>query len=258
MLTATNITYAAGDKVLLDDVSVSFSPGKLSLIIGPNGAGKSTLIRALCGHINTTGGSVHFGDGNVATIPLADAARFRAVLSQNVDLAFPMKVSEVVMMGRYPHFIGAPAQKDLVACEEAMHFFDIPDIADRDYTTLSGGEKQRVHFARVAAQIWYPVKGGCRYLLLDEPLTFLDVRYQFGFMHKLRRLLEDNDIVIVGVVHDLNLAAKFADQLTLLHQGRVLANGTSQEVLTKENIRQAYQLEPVIHTDGKSMHLFFE
>ena len=175
-----------------------------------------------------------------------------------------MPISEVtnedcmVMMGRYPHFTGKPSEKDRTACEEAMRFFDVFALADRNYMTLSGGEKQRTHFARVAAQIWYPVKESCRYLILDEPLTFLDVHYQFDFMHKIIQLLQSNDMVVIGVVHDLNLAAKFADKIILLHQAKVLSSGTKDQVLTKENIKTAYQLEPVIHRENGSMYLFFE
>jgi iron complex transport system ATP-binding protein len=258
MLTAQNITYSIGDKKLLDNVSVSFEPGRLNLIIGPNGAGKSTLVKVLCNQLVPQQGSVYYGEKNMVTMPVAEQAKLRGVLSQNVELAFPLTVAEVVMMGRYPHFAGAPAQKDKVACEEAMRFFDVLDMAGRNYMTLSGGEKQRVHFARVVAQIWYPVPGSCRYLVLDEPLTFLDVRYQFAFMQQVTELLRNPDMVVVGVVHDLNLAAKFGGQITLLHQARVLANGTREEVLTKEHIREAYQLEPVIHRNNNSMYLFFE
>jgi iron complex transport system ATP-binding protein len=126
--------------------------------------------------------------------------------------------------------------------------------------TLSGGEKQRVHFARVVAQIWYPVEGSHRYLIMDEPLTFLDVHYQFQFMHKIAKLLQANDIVVVGVVHDLNLAAKFADQIILINQGKVLAQGNKWEVLSAENIKTAYRLKPVVVEDAvkDSIYLFFE
>jgi iron complex transport system ATP-binding protein len=258
MLTAINATYKVGNKTLLDDVSVSFEPGKLNLIIGPNGAGKSTLVKLLCNQIKVQNGSILYGGKNVNGISIANLAKIRAVLSQNVELAFPLTVSEVVMMGRYPHFTGKPEMKDETACEEAMRFFNVLDMADRNYVTLSGGEKQRVHFARVISQIWYSQKDSCRYLILDEPLTFLDVHYQFHFMNKLVELLQKNDMVIVGVVHDLNLASKFADKIILLNQGKLLASGNKDEVLTKENIKQAYQLEPVIHSKDGSKYLFFE
>ena len=258
MLRANNIIYQVGEKKLLTDVSVSFQPGKLNLIIGPNGAGKSTLVKVLCNQIHAQTGEIFYDEKNLRTYSIAALARIRAVLSQNIELAFPLKVFEVVMMGRYPHFTGRPSQKDEMACEEAMQFFDVLDMAERDYMTLSGGEKQRVHFARVVSQIWYPVKDNCRYLVLDEPLTFLDVHYQFQFMHKIIELLQSKDMLVVGVVHDLNLAAKFADQIILLHHGKVLAAGDKETVLTKENIRTAYQLTPVIHKDEKGMYLFFE
>ena len=162
------------------------------------------------------------------------------------------------MMGRYPHFAGKPAAADERACQEVMRFFDIENMADRDFLTLSGGEKQRVHFARVLAQIWFSVPEKSRYLFLDEPLTFLDIFYQFEFMGKLRELLKAGDLVMVGVVHDLNLAARFADNVLLLHEGKVLASGSKSEVLTRENIKAAFRMEPTIlrAADG-GMYLAF-
>jgi iron complex transport system ATP-binding protein len=161
-------------------------------------------------------------------------------------------------MGRYPHFAGRPAAADERACQEVMRFFEVEGMADRDYLTLSGGEKQRVHFARVLAQIWFPHPGKSRYLFLDEPLTFLDIYYQFEFMEKLRELLKNADLIVVGVVHDLNLAARFADQIVLVHAGKVLARGSKDEVLTPENIKAAFRLEPkLLRADDGSIHLVF-
>jgi len=258
MLTVKNVTYRIDDKILLDDVSAEFLPGKLNLVIGPNGAGKSTLIKLIAGQFKPQSGSVFYGDQEISRLSFAELARMRSVLSQHIDLVFPMQVRDVVMMGRYPHFTGKPGVPDETACEEAMRFFNVQEIAERNYMTLSGGEKQRVHFARVAVQLWYPVAERCRYLVLDEPLTFLDVYYQFQFMHQLIELLKSKDMVVLGVVHDLNLAAKFADHIVLMNRARVVAGGSRDEVLTKENIKQAYQLEPVIHRKDESMYLFFD
>ncbi len=258
MIRIDNITFKIGSKTILNDISVSFEPGKLNLILGPNGAGKSTLVKVICNQLKPQQGSVSYEKINIKNTSVSELAKSRAVLSQNTELAFPLKVREVVMMGRYPHFQVSPKEKDKTACDEAMQFFDVDGMADRDYLTLSGGEKQRVHFARVVSQIWYPTEKGCRYLILDEPLTFLDVHYQFHFMHKLQKLLKQKDLVIVGVVHDLNLAAKFADHLVLLTNGELLAAGKKKEVLTKKNMKTAYRLEPVIHNDERGMYLFFE
>ena len=258
MIKANNISYKIGNKPILKDISVSFQPGKINLILGPNGAGKCTLVKIICNQLKPQEGTVFYEGVDIKNTSVAELAKVRAVLSQNTELAFPLKVKEVVTMGRYPHFSVNPTAKDEQAVQEAMHFFDVEEMADRDYLTLSGGEKQRVHFARVVSQIWYPSGKGCRYLVLDEPLTFLDVHYQFQFMHKLRELLKKQDLVIVGVVHDLNLAAKFADHLVLLNNGELLASGTKEEVLNAENMKTAYRLEPVIHNDERGMYLFFE
>ncbi len=257
MLKVNNITYKVDSKVLLDDVSVHFETGKLNIIIGPNGAGKSTLVKIICKQIKANQGSVFYGEKDLETFSIGELARVRAVLSQNIELTFPLTVREIVMMGRYPHYSGKPTQKDELACEEAMRFFDVLDMANRNYVTLSGGEKQRVHFARIVSQIWYPLTNSHRYLILDEPLTFLDVRYQFDFMNKVLELLKSKDMLVIGVVHDLNLAAKFAGKIILLNQGRVLASGEVKEVLTKENVKKAYQLDPIIHYEKESVYLFF-
>lgn len=257
MLKVENISYKIGQKILLDDVSATFFTGNLNLIIGPNGAGKSTFIKIICNQLQPLTGKVFYDSVNIKAASGLQLAKTRAVLSQNIELAFPLKVWEVVMMGRYPHFNSKPSEKDEEACQEAMHFFDVWDMADRDFMTLSGGEKQRVHFARVVAQIWFTVENNGRYLILDEPLTFLDINYQFQFMHKVKELLKNKDLVVVGVVHDLNLAARFADNILLINKGKILAQGSKEKVLTIENIFAAYRLEPIIETRQNQMYLNF-
>ena len=253
MLTGTNLSYSVEKARLLDGVSVTFEPGKLSLIIGPNGAGKSTLVKVLCRQLPTHAGQVRYADRPLENWSDAELARVRAVMSQNVDLAFPLRVWEVVLMGRYPHFTGAPTARDEQACEDAMRYFDVLDWSERDYLTLSGGERQRVQFARIMAQIWYPIEGQFRWLLLDEPLTFLDIRYQFEFLQRVQTLLTGGELVAVGVVHDLNLAARFADHVVLIEQGRVLASGAPEAVLTPDLIETAFGLRPEVYSraDGR-------
>jgi iron complex transport system ATP-binding protein len=246
MLQLEDITVKVGAKKLVDNVSAIFHPGKMNLIIGPNGSGKSTLIKAVSKQLAFDEGKVWYDKKELTALSYHELAKFRAVLSQHTEVAFPLKVWEVVMMGRYPHFSTQPGALDKQAVDEAMRYFDVESMADRDYTTLSGGEKQRVNFARVLAQVWFSSPGQMRYLLLDEPLTFLDVNFQYQFMHKLQQLEQKNDLVIVGVVHDLNLAARFGDSVLLLNEGRVQANGAPQQVLTKENIMQAFHIDAEI------------
>jgi iron complex transport system ATP-binding protein len=257
MLRVNNISYKAGDHIILDEVTSVFEPGKLNILIGPNGAGKSTLVKILSGKLKPTRGEVRYSDKNINDYSLNTLAKIRAVLSQNIEVSFPLTVEEVVMMGRYPHFTGKPQDKDWQACREAMDFFNVSYMAQRNFMTLSGGEKQRVHFARVLAQIWYHEKGSLNYLILDEPLTFLDINYQLTFMKKVVQLNERKDIVIVGVVHDLNLAARFADNILLLNKGRVLAQGKKNEVLTPLNIKTAYEVDVKVREESHGFFLDF-
>ena len=163
MIEARGIVYAAGSHRILHGVSASFAPGRLHLILGPNGAGKSTLVKVLARLLRPGAGQVLYGGADIAGQSERALAERRAVLSQAVEIAFPLWVHEVVMMGRYPHFSGRPAARDLAVVAEVMDYCDVDGLAERSYPTLSGGEKQRVNFARVLAQIWEPRPESGRY-----------------------------------------------------------------------------------------------
>ena len=271
MLEASDITFRVGKTALISDVSVKFEPGRLHLIVGPNGAGKSTLVKVLARLLRPHNGHVQYEGEDVRQASEAELARRRAVLSQAVEVAFPLTVREVVMMGRYPHFGGRPGAVDGKVVDELMEFFDVTEFAARNYQTLSGGERQRVNFARVLAQLWrdgsshsaasdtLPARAPCRYLFLAEPLTFLDIRHQIEFMKKVRTFTDAPDVVTVGVVHDLNLAARFADQIVMLDDGRVVAAGDPAEVFTRERIREVFGVEPTFVPVAQSgLHLIFD
>jgi len=259
MLTANNITFRVRNKSLLSDISVTFAPGKLHLIVGPNGAGKSTLIKVLARLLRPQTGTVEYEGVDVSEVSEAELAKRRAVLSQAVDVAFPLTVRELVMMGRYPHFGGRPRAADEQVADEVMAHFDVTEFSNRDYQTLSGGERQRVNFARVLTQLWRDGSGpACRYLFLDEPLTFLDIRHQIDFLKKIKDFAAASDVVTVGVVHDLNLAARFADHIVLLNEARVVGNGIAAEVLTSERIQDVFGVKPTFVESGDSgVHLVF-
>ncbi len=228
------------------------------MIIGPNGAGKSTLIKVLARLLRPQEGKVLYEGADVARAGEVELAQRRAVLSQAVEVAFPLTVREVVMMGRHPHFGSRPGPADEKIVDELMEFFDVTEFAGRNYQTLSGGERQRVNFARVLAQLWRPGTSR-RYLFLDEPLTFLDIRHQIEFMKKVRAFADSTDVVAVGVVHDLNLAARFADQIVLLNHGRVVATGAPADVLTHERIRDVFGVEPTfVPVEQSGLHLIFD
>ncbi|MBB6328368.1 iron complex transport system ATP-binding protein [Algoriphagus iocasae] len=241
MITLENLSFEKSGKQLVQDVSANFEKGKMHLILGPNGAGKSTLIKLISGELKPSNGTVLMDEKNLHHISIKEQAKIRAVLSQNIELSFPLDVSQVVLMGRFPHYEGSPNSLDMRICEESMKLFRVDEMRDRNYLTLSGGEKQRVQFARVFAQIWQPVQGKSRLLLLDEPLTFLDVFYQYDLMDKIREFMVENpDLTVLGVVHDLNIAAKYSDTIMLLKNSKVFAKGASDDVLNEKNIYEVF------------------
>lgn len=260
MLTASDLAFRVGRKTILHAVSAAFEPGRLHLLIGPNGAGKSTLVKLLAHLMTPTTGDVHYAGVDPRSLGHRALAQRRAVLSQAVEVAFPIPARELVMMGRYPHFTGRPTAADEAICDEVMELLDVVPLGEQTYSTLSGGERQRVNFARVLAQIWRPVDAAGRYLFLDEPLTFLDIQHQIRFMQIVRGFADRDDAVVVGVVHDLNLAARFADRVLLLENGTVTAIGTPDDVLTPEHLERAFHVTPVVveHPAGGRRHLIFD
>ncbi|GAL83493.1 cobalamin/Fe3+-siderophore ABC transporter ATPase [Sporocytophaga myxococcoides] len=252
------MSFEIGGKKILQDISLTLEPGKMNLILGPNGSGKSTLIKVFSGLLRPTAGEVSVGNQALRSYSNNDLAKVRAVLSQQTDLPFSLTVRDVVLMGRYPHFGGKATPKDHQICEELMKYFELYELADRNYQTLSGGEKQRVQFVRVMSQIsLLSDDSSVKYLILDEPLTYLDIYYQLHFMTKLREILRAN-LVIVGVVHDLNLAAQFADNLILMKEGKILMQGPPEVAMTSETLYELYKVQVKIkRLDEAPMHLIF-
>jgi iron complex transport system ATP-binding protein len=251
MLEVKNISYSIGKHKILDDVSVSFEPGKLAMIIGPNGSGKSTLLKIISNEITNYAGSVHYDKKLLTKKDKRTISKVRAVLSQESELSFPLTVEEVVMMGRYPHFDMKPSAKDISICGQALDKMKMADFSERNYLTLSGGEKQRVHFARVMAQIWEQPEDKYRYLLLDEPIASLDLNYQHEFLRITKEVALQNTVT-VAVIHDINLALQYADLVLLINGGKVIANGPPAEVITPENLYKVYGLKCRVIKDPDS------
>lgn len=209
-----------GDDVLRD-VSLTVGPGEPTGVIGPNGSGKSTLVRVASGVMASRAGTVTV-DG------APPSARAVAVVPQETAVDFDFTCREIVEMGRFPH-----GDEDPAVVRDAMERSGTWELRDRLITELSGGERQRVVFARALAQ-------APQVLLLDEPTTHLDIRFQLDLMRLVRR---ETHLAVLCVMHDLNLAAAFCTRLVLLHEGRVFATGSPAEVLTTENLRRTYGVE---------------
>ena len=241
MLKTEKIYYSIDKKLILNNISAEFHPGEFNMILGPNGSGKSTFLKIFSGEINGYEGTVLYANEKITHLKKEELAKSRAVMSQQPELSFPLMVDEVVMMGRYPHFIFNPAKKDETICYEVMERMDLMPFSERNYLTLSGGEKQRVQYARVLAQIWEKPKNGLRYLFLDEPLTSLDINYQQEFLQIAREFILDT--VLVAVMHDINLAIQYADKLFFLKEGQLAAHGTAKDILSEELIKNVFNVK---------------
>jgi iron complex transport system ATP-binding protein len=258
MISAEQIKYSVGTKNILNNISVEFLPGTCNLIIGPNGSGKSTLIKLLSGEINNFDGQLRYNGSDIKNLTKLALAASRAVLSQQTELGFPMTVEEVVMLGRNPHFEFNPSKKDIEIVKEVMALLDLNSFTHRNYQTLSGGEKQRVHYARVLAQIWESPKGEQRYLFLDEPLNNLDIYYQELFLSIAVSLLNETT-TLIGVVHDINIALRYADQLCLLKEGALIKNGAPEKIVDAILIKEVFNIDTLIikhPLTGKPVVLF--
>jgi len=241
MLEAKNITVKVGNKPLIQDVSLKVNSGEVVAIIGPNGAGKSTLLKAMTGDMTPASGEVFMGGKMLKDWKRRDRARVRGILAQSATLTFAFTVLEVVLMGRGPHVSGGEKDVDYEIAEAALEACTVHHLADRYYTTLSGGEQQRVQTARVLAQIWTPPSQGdaTRYLLMDEPTNNLDLSHQHSTLRVAREFAKQNTAVL-AILHDLNLAAQYADRILVLRESRQLITGNPHEVMTPQIIEDAF------------------
>lgn len=231
MLEAGGITVERGGRKLLDEVSVAIVPERVTAIVGPNGAGKSTLIKVLAGEIVPTHGDVLLDGRNLKAFRAAELAARRAIVPQSTVLSFPFSVIEVVKLGAsVPGFDQNPEHSTRIA-EEALADVGLTDFRDRLYAQLSGGERQRVHVARALCQLNSGIRRHSQtaVLLLDEPTSSLDLSHQSLVLGEARAQADEGRAVAV-VLHDLNLAAAWADEIVLLSYGKIAARGQPSEI----------------------------
>lgn len=229
---ADSVRVVRGGRRLLDDVSLELRAGEVLALLGPNGAGKSTLLSLLSGDVAPDGGSVRFADREIGDWSLIELSRQRSVLLQDNQLLFPFTVHQVVEMGRAPWRRTSREEEDNEAIAESIQAADIAHLGNRRVPSLSGGERARVAFARVMA-------GRTGVLMLDEPTAALDLKHQESVLSLARERAKAGDAVLV-VLHDLNLAAAYADRIALLRDGRVASCDIPDRVLTAEIVSEVY------------------
>ncbi|MGE0362702.1 MAG: ABC transporter ATP-binding protein [Vicinamibacterales bacterium] len=235
---------------VVSGITLEVPAGAVVGVLGPNGSGKTTLLRLLAGTRQPTHGEIRFDGRPLATFTRRALARRLAVVPQETHLAFDYTVMEMVLMGRHPHLgvfeVEGPA--DLAVAREALAATGASHLEDRDFATLSGGEKQRVVIAAALAQ-------ATDVLLLDEPTSSLDLGAQLEIAHLLAELNQRRGVTIVVSTHDLHLAAGICRDLVLLRAGRVIARGPTTEVLTRENLRALYGVDADVHVHAATGHL---
>jgi len=238
ILQAADIAFAyRPDEPVLQGVSLSAAPGRFTCLLGPNGSGKTTLLRCLMGRLEPASGAIRLGERALRDYRPRELARMLAYVPQLPVSSLAFSAGEIVLMGRYARTgpLGLAGPGDVAVAREAMKMTDTLDFADRTLDELSGGEAQRVMIARALAQ--QP-----SVILLDEPTSHLDIRHQLNIYQMMRRLAHDWPMAVVCVSHDVNLAARIADELVLMRRGLVVAAGIPAEVVREDLLTRTYDV----------------
>jgi len=244
LLEARGIRVLRGERAVVDGVDLTLAPGARLAVVGANGSGKSTLLRALLGLEPRAAGEVRLSGASVHGLARVEIARLATLVLQDTHVDVPITVRDLVELGRFAHRGTSRAAEDRAEVERALQQTELLSLASRDVRTLSGGELQRAHLARALAQ-------ASSVILCDEPTSSLDLRHQLAVLATLRAQAEQGCAVVV-VLHDLTLAARWAERVLVLREGRVLAEGAPLDVLTAETVREAFDVDVrVAEVDGE-------
>lgn len=248
--TLEEVGFRLGSRMLVEDVSLVLPAGQSIALVGHNGSGKSTLLKMLGRHLVPSSGRIRFGERPLDDWPGRAFARHLAYLPQHLPATPGMTVRELVALGRYPWHgaLGRFSEEDAGRVEEAMQDTGISEFEERMVDTLSGGERQRVWLAMLIAQ-----NAGC--LLLDEPISALDIRHQLDVLSLVRKLTEERSMTVITVLHDINMAARFCDRIVAMHSGRLIADGTPHEIMTSATLARIYNVDMQIIQSADSRRL---
>lgn len=243
-----NICYKSGQTSILESISLTLDEGKFYGILGPNGSGKTTLLDLLAGLIPCTHGEIEISNRAYHSYSRKELAQQIALVPQNFDISFPYKVQEILEMGRYPFKkrMQGLSREDCSLIEDIKSVFDLENLADKDVTNLSGGEKQRVAFAKALIQ-------NTPILFLDESTSNMDPYFAHFVLKEVQKRTKSEEKTVVSVFHDMNLAALYCDEIIMLKNGKLLEKGATKDVLTPVNIKRLFGIESIaIHENGKS------
>lgn len=247
-LNIQDVSFSYSSTPVLDGISIDLHGPQLVSILGPNGVGKSTFIHCINRILTPTGGCVLIDGGDVSEMPLKEIAKTVGYVPYTSNDTFPLTVVDTVLLGRHPRASWRMTETDLEKVREVLVKLGIDDLAMRYFNELSAGQHQKVMLARGLVQ-------EPRVLMLDEPTSNLDVKHQLGISRLLRRLSRDEGLMVVMISHDLNIAAKYSDNVILMHEGRIFAVGPPGDVITTENIRTVYGVDSCVIEDEGRPHV---
>ncbi len=252
MIDVKQVSFSIKKSVLVKEVSIRVLPGEFVVIMGANGAGKSTLLKMMAGSLHPSEGTILFKEKNISGYKVEELAKQRAVLSQHYHISFPMSAREMVMIGRYPYFTNQPHAADEAMVDDAMQRMQVSTLSNRQYHSLSGGEAQKIQMCRVLAQMGYTSETQQKLLLLDEPVSHLDIKYQHQLLNEAKSLCQKN-VAVIAVLHDINLALKYADKIFFMKQGSVIHTLSKEEKITIGLLKDVFDVEAnVFNIPGQS------
>lgn len=245
------VSKSYGEKMVVSNVSFPIKKGAITAFIGPNGAGKSTLLSMMSRLLPKDTGAIYIDGNEVKAWKQNELAKKLSVLKQSNGLNLKLTVRELVAFGRFPYSKGRLNQQDQDKIQEALSYLELEEMSEQMIDTLSGGQLQRAYIAMVLAQ-------DTEYIFLDEPLNNLDMSHGVQMMKTFRRLAEELGKTVVIVIHDINFAASYADEIVAMKDGQLFARGTTQEVIQKDILDRLYDMDiRVVTVDGKQFCLYF-
>jgi cobalamin transport system ATP-binding protein len=242
-----SVSFAYSEKKVINDISLSITPGMFCGIIGPNGCGKTTLLDLLAKHRQATTGGIAYKGRDLRTYSTKALSQEIALVPQNFYINFPFTVKEIVMMGRYPHIprFSAPTAADLNIVQDTMEQTEVSEFSGRFITELSGGERQRVVFARALAQ-------GSNVLILDEATSNLDINHSISLLNICESRMKQQGRTVISVMQDINLAAVYCDYLIFMSAGRISIHGATRDVLNPATMRKVFNVDAKVYEEPYS------
>lgn len=251
MIRVEGLNKSYGNKKVVNNVSFNIEKNKITSLIGPNGAGKSTVLSMISRTIKKDLGKIFIDNKELSLWNEDDLSKKIGILKQSNNIMMRLTIQELVEFGRFPHSKGYINNEDKIIVKEALEYMELYEIKDKYIDELSGGQLQRAYIAMVIAQ-------DTEYILLDEPLNNLDMKHSVNMMKRLKNLAEEKDKTIIIVLHDINFASKYSDNIIIFKEGEVIINETKENVIKKEILEDAYEIDFHIHNiDADKICVYF-